>query len=124
MPKDEAYWKRKLEELELDMTSKSPHKSAIPNPPPPPNTNPSPNPTQSTGDPQAPSLASIYQQSRAWFETLPTLGKGAVILGGTILALSVVRTLVQVVTFSLSFGLFLIFAYGAYRFFNQNRSNS
>jgi len=114
MPKDEAYWKRKLEELELDMPSKSTQKSAIPNQ----------NPTPPSGElPQAPSLAGIYQQSRAWFETLPNLGKGAVILGGTVLSLSVVRTLVQVVTFSLSFGLFLILAYGAYRFLNQNRSN-
>jgi hypothetical protein len=115
MPKDEAYWKRKLEELELDVSSKSTQKSAMPNPTPPD--------TEPPQAPQAPSLGGIYQQSRAWFDTLPTPGKGAVILGGTVLALSVVRTLVQVVTFSLSFGLFLIFAYGAYRFLNQNRSN-
>jgi hypothetical protein len=105
MPKDEAYWKRKLEELEIDMSSKSPQKSAMPEP-------------TSSGDrdPQAPTLEGIYLQSRAWFETLPTPAKGAVILGGSILALSVVRTMVQVVTFGLSFGLFLVLAYGAYRF--------
>jgi hypothetical protein len=105
MPKDEAYWKRKLEELEIDMSSKSPQKSAMPDP-------------TSSGDrdPQAPTLEGIYLQSRAWFETLPTPAKGAVILGGSILALSVVRTMVQVVTFGLSFGLFLVLAYGAYRF--------
>ena len=115
MPKDDAYWKRKLEELELDMSSKSPQphqKSAMPHPAPP------------TGsDPQAPSLRGIYQQSRAWFETLPTPGKAALLLGGGILALSIVRTLVQVVTFSLSLGLFLLLAYGAYRFLSQGSSD-
>jgi hypothetical protein len=115
MPKDEAYWKRKLEELEIDMSSKTTQKSAIPNP------TPASNPTSQPSE--APTLQGIYQQSRAWFETLPTPGKGAVILGGSILALSVVRTLVQVVTFSLSFGLFLVLAYGAYRFFSKANSD-
>jgi hypothetical protein len=118
MPKDEAYWKRKLEELEIDMSSKSTQKSAMPNPAPSSNRDP-----EVPQSPQSPSLEGIYQQSRAWFDTLPTPGKGAVVLGGSILALSVVRTLVQVVTFSLSFGLFLVLAYGAYRFLYKTNSD-
>ncbi len=119
MPKDDAYWKRKLEELEIDMSSKSPQKSAMPDP-----TTSNNRDSQAPQAPQSPSLEGIYQQSRAWFETLPTPGKGAVIIGGSILALSVVRTMVQVVTFGLSFGLFLVLAYGAYRFLYKNSDDS
>jgi len=120
MTKDDEYWKRKLDELELDMSAKSPRSEPSANPG---DRTPQPIDAASESGSGAPSLEGVYRQSRAWFETLPTPGKGVVVLGGGILALSVVRTLVQVVTFSLSMGLFLLMAYGAYRFLGQRDSN-
>jgi len=118
MTRDDEYWKRKLEELDmkinLDDRQDSNYDSSYDS-----TRSTASSTTNSTAKVSMAALQGLYQQSRGWFTTLPPIGKGVVAIGGGILVLSIIQTLVKVVTFGLSLLLFAVLAYGAYRFLNR-----
>ena len=61
---------------------------------------------------------------KAWFATLPQVGKAAVAIGGVWLGFSIAGAVLQVVSSVVSIGLVGLLVYVGYRLFNNNSSSN
>jgi hypothetical protein len=69
------------------------------------------------------SLQRGYQQSIAWFNTIPASGKLLAIAGGGLLSLTLIKTVFQLITSLITLSVFGIIAYLVYRFWILPKSS-
>ena len=107
--------KSKLDEMEAEIKQETVVE--------PKNTNPEPIFPQIDINP-SPQVQGWIDSGKAWFASLPSVGKAAVAIGGVWLGFSVVGAVLHVVSsiLSIAFVGFLIFV--GYRLFNSNSSSN
>ncbi len=93
---------KKLQEIEAQLKSESPFK---------------PRPELSK------SVQSLYNQLLAWYQGLPTWGKGGTILVGLMLSLSVFRTVLNLISLGITLAVLGVGGYFAYKLFLSSESS-
>lgn len=101
-PQDRQKVERKLQELEAELHSTQP---------------------LSQNQDLLSTLQSLKQQLAVWYRGLPTLGKGATIAVGGILALSVVTTVVNLIRLAFTLAVLGVLVYVGYKFFLTSKSS-
>lgn len=66
----------------------------------------------------------ILNKIKDWYNTLPTPGKAAVVVGGLIFGVSILNTVLQLVTSILSVAILGIVVYVLYKYLIANQSSS
>lgn len=69
----------------------------------------------------SPQVQGWINSSKAWFATLPQVGKAAVAIGGVWLGLSVVGAVLHVVSSIVTIGFVGLLLYVGFRLFNKNK---
>ncbi len=72
----------------------------------------------------SPQVQSWIDSGKAWFATLPQIGKAAVAIGAVWLGFSIVGAVLHVVSSILSIALVGLLLYIGYRLFNKNSSSN
>ena len=69
----------------------------------------------------SPQMKSWIDSGKAWFATLPQVGKAAVAIGGVWLGFSIVGAVLHVVSSVITIGFVGLLLYVGYRLFNNNK---
>lgn len=69
----------------------------------------------------SPQVQGWIDSSKAWFATLPQIGKAAVAIGGVWLGLSIVGAVLHVVSSIVTIGFVGLLLYVGFRLFNKNK---
>ncbi len=72
----------------------------------------------------SPQVKSRIESTKAWFNSLPKVGKAAVALGAVWLGFSILGAVLHIVSSILSIGIFGLVLYIGYRLFNSNSDSN
>jgi hypothetical protein len=95
-PQEQRRLERQLENLEAELNQQKPQ--------------------QSNSDTSR-SIQSLYSQFIIWYKGLPPVGQVAVIVGGVLIGLSLVSTVVKLISLAFNLAVLGVIVYVAYKFF-------